>query len=50
MRLIVGAWRRVIFPATYKNKTGRNMMQSVLMLSFAVSIMLGMWVIWRITP
>jgi len=26
------------------------MMQSVLMLSFAVSIMLGMWVIWRITP
>jgi hypothetical protein len=29
---------------------GEPKMQNALMLSLAVSIMLGMWVIWRITP
>ena len=29
---------------------GETKMQNALMLSLAVSIMLGMWVIWRITP
>jgi hypothetical protein len=37
-------------PAAMAIAKGKNMMQSVLMLSLAVSIMLGMWVIWRITP
>jgi hypothetical protein len=29
---------------------GETKMQDALMLSLAASIMLGMWVIWRITP
>ena len=29
---------------------GETKMQTTLMLSLAASIMLGMWVIWRITP
>ena len=29
---------------------GEKKMQNALMLSLAASIMLGMWVIWRITP
>jgi len=30
--------------------TGDSMMQDALMMSLAVSILLGMWVIWKITP
>jgi hypothetical protein len=29
---------------------GKTIMLSVLMVSLAVSIVLGMWVIWRMTP
>ena len=29
---------------------GETAMQSVLLLSFAVSIVLGMWLIWKMTP
>jgi hypothetical protein len=29
---------------------GENTMQSALMVSLAVSIVLGMWLIWKMTP
>jgi hypothetical protein len=41
----------VAFPDNDKNKAGGpTPMQSALMFSLAVSLVLGMWVIWRMTP
>jgi hypothetical protein len=42
--------RRCLNHALALAAKGETKMQDALMLSLAASIMLGMWVIWRITP